>query len=90
MGSIMGERFRSQANATWSPVASSFFSDAFEDFGRVLAASERRPRNEGDVILCIVVDNVIPFAIGKAIAVLHGNNGYNLARAFYVLSRNIR
>src|SRR6266851_8363434 len=49
------------------------------------ARSQGEPGNEDSSIALTIIHDVIPFAVSKAIAVLHGNNWDNSARALDVL-----
>lgn len=48
------------------------------------------PGFKRDAIFRAVVDNIIPFAIGEAVPVLHRNDGNDLTSALDVLARDVR
>src|ERR1700740_326125 len=54
------------------------------------ARAEWEPRNEGDSVLRAIVYDILPFAIGEAVAVLDGNDGNDFAGALHMLAGNIR
>src|SRR5262249_1899225 len=61
-----------------------------EHVARDLACSERKPRNECDSVFFTIVDNVVPFAIGKTVSVLNRGDGNDLSRTLDMLPGNIR
>src|SRR3954463_4308595 len=65
-------------------------SDSVEHVAGYLACSEREPRNEYDSIRFAVVHDIIPFTIGKAVAVLHRHDGNDLARPLNMLPGDVR
>ena len=54
------------------------------------ACPQGEPRNKGNPIALTIIHHVVPFAVGKAIAVLHGDDRENFARSLDVLLRNVR
>src|SRR5712664_1811924 len=49
------------------------------------ACPQWEPRNKGNSIALTIIHYVVPFSVGKAIAVLHRNDRHNSACAFDVL-----
>src|SRR6266849_706671 len=54
------------------------------------ACPQWEPGNKGNSIALTIIHHVIPFAVGKAIAVLHRNDRDNSASSLDVLLRNVR
>ena len=54
------------------------------------ARSQWEPGNKSNSIALTIIHHVVPFAVSKAIAVLHGHDGDNSARSLDVLLRNVR
>src|SRR5437667_4636118 len=54
------------------------------------ACPKWEPGNKGNAIAHTIIHHVIPFAVRKAIAVLHGDDRDNPARSLDVLLRNVR
>ena len=54
------------------------------------ACSQREPGNEGNCVALTIIHHVIPFAVGKAVAILHRDDGDDLAGPLDVLLRNVR
>src|SRR5207302_368016 len=54
------------------------------------ACPQWEPGNKGNSMALTIIHQVIPFAVRKAIAVLHGDDRDNSARSLDVLLRNIR
>src|SRR5438445_572270 len=65
------------------------FCDSIKHLAGNLASSQREPGNKGDFIALAIVHHVVPFAVGKAITVLHGNDGNNLACALDMFLRDV-
>ena len=53
------------------------------------ACAEGEPGNEGDSIAFAITDNVVPFTVGKAVTVLHRNDGHDFARTLDVFLRDV-
>src|SRR6266576_3422440 len=53
------------------------------------ASSQWKPGNEGNSIALTIIDHVVPFAVRKAIAVLHRDNWDDLACSLDVLLRDV-
>src|SRR2546421_8391628 len=64
--------------------------DAAKNFSSNFACSQREPRNKSNSIALTIVHNVAPFAVRKAIAVLHGDDWNNSTCPLDVLLRNVR
>ena len=64
--------------------------DLVEYLPRESACSQWEPRDEGDSVALTIIHHVIPFTIRKTIAILHGNDGDDLACPLDVLLRDIR
>jgi len=71
----------------WSGVVGA--GDLVEDFASCAARAEREPGNEGDGVLFAVVHDVVPFAVGEAVAILHGDDGNDAAGALDVFLRDV-
>ncbi len=56
---------------------------------RDFARAQRKPGNKHNSVLLAIVHNVIPLTIGKAVTVLHGNDGHDFASPFDVLPGDI-
>src|SRR5258708_10538467 len=54
------------------------------------ACSQREPGNEDDSIAVAIIHHVVPFAVGKAIAVLHANDTGDSAAPHDVLQPDVR
>ena len=52
--------------------------------------AERSPRHEGNPMLLAVVQQIIPFAVGEAVAVLDSDNRNDLPRPLQMLQSNVR
>src|SRR6516164_67950 len=63
--------------------------DLVEYLPRESARSQWEPQDEGDSIALTIIHHVIPFTIRKTIAILHGNDGDDLACPLDVLLRDI-
>ncbi len=63
--------------------------DSVKHFPGNFACSQREPGNKGNSIALAIIHHVVPFAIRKAIAVLHGNDWDNFARSLDVLLRDV-
>src|SRR5579859_3666709 len=56
---------------------------------RLFRLTEWSPRKESDVVLLAVIDDEIGFAVGEAIAVLHGDDGHDPAGSLDVFASHI-
>lgn len=65
------------------------FCDSIEHFAGNFASSQWEPGNKDDFIAFTIVHYLVPFAVGKAITVVHGNDGNNFAGALNVLLRDV-
>jgi hypothetical protein len=65
------------------------FCDSIQHFAGNLASSQWEPGNKGDFIALAIVHYVVPFAVGKAVTVLHGNDGNNFACALDMFLRDV-
>ena len=65
------------------------FCDSIEHFAGNFASSQWEPGNKDDFIAFTIVHHVVPFAVGKAITVLHGNDGNNFACALDMFLRDV-
>src|ERR1700681_1453151 len=54
-----------------------------------LAGSEREPGDKSNSVALTITHYVVPFAVGKAIAILHRHDGDNFARSLDVLLRDV-
>ena len=88
MGRTTGERRSSQARATWGR-GQELFGDLLHQSCGFACLAERRPGHEADVVLLTVIEEVIPLAVGEAVAVLHGDDGDDFAGALDVLERDV-
>ena len=72
MGSITGERCRSQARASWETVAPFFLRRQVERAAMAgdLAGRERKPRNEPQALLGAVVEDRLALAVAEIVQVL--------------------
>src|SRR5216684_83453 len=61
-----------------------------QHFASIFTCSQREPRNKRNSIALTIIDHVVPFAVGKAIAVLHGDNRDDFACSLDVFLRNVR
>src|SRR5882672_12079602 len=59
-------------------------------FAGNLACRQWEPGNKGNSVALTIIHHVVPFAVSKAIAVLHGHDWDNSARSLDVLLRNVR
>ena len=66
-----------------------FFRGPSKDIMSLPILAERRPRNEGDAVLLAVVEEVIPLAVSKAIAVLHRDDRDDFAGALEVFEGHV-
>src|SRR5271170_714707 len=66
-----------------------YLRDPMQYFTSDLAGAEREPGYKSNSILLTVVDYIVPLTIGKAIPVLHRNDGHNSARPLDVLLRHV-
>src|SRR5580704_5428783 len=64
--------------------------DSAKNFSSNFACSQWEPRNKGNSVVLTMIDHVVPFPIGKAIAVLHGHDGNNFPCSLDMLLRNVR
>src|ERR1700736_3831657 len=63
--------------------------DAVKHFASNSACSQWEPGNKGNSIALTIIHNVVPFAVCKAIAILHRDNRDDFACAFDVLLRDV-
>src|SRR6202521_3061118 len=63
--------------------------DSVKNFPGNLASSEWEPRDKSNSITLTITHYVVPFAVGKAIAILHRDDRDNLARSLDVLLRDV-
>src|ERR1700694_383316 len=63
--------------------------DSVQHFPGNLACSEWKPGDKGNSIMLTITHYVVPFAVGKAIAILHRDDGDNFARSLDVLLRHV-
>ncbi len=63
--------------------------DSVQHVAGNFACPQWEPGNEGNSIVLTIIDYVVPFAVRKAIAVLHRDNRDDLACSFDMLLRNI-
>src|SRR5216684_4698597 len=63
--------------------------DAAKHFSSNSACAQWEPRNKGNSIALTIIHHVVPFAVRKAIAVLHGNDRDNSAGSLDVFLRNV-
>lgn len=54
-----------------------------------LAGRKWKPRDEGYRILLAIIDNVVSLTIGKAVAILHRDDGHDLPGTFDMLTGNV-
>src|SRR6266850_1893969 len=98
MGKMTGDRASSHANATCEGVT---FFRADSPLRRVaarkrtvrarqLASRQGKPRNEDDVVLLTVFQNVLRAAIGHAIAILYARDGHDRARVMKLAHAHLR
>ena len=64
--------------------------DFVKDVAGDLACPEWEPGNEGNSTFFAIVHDVVPFAIRKAVSVLHGDDGNYPACSFDMLPGNVR
>src|SRR6266852_2743974 len=64
--------------------------DAAKHFSSNSACPQWEPGNKGNSVALTIIHHVIPFAVRKAIAVLHGDDRDNSARSLDMLLRNVR
>ena len=81
MGSMTGERRRSQARHTWVTVAPSSRGHPVEGTARPrqLPAGQRGPRDEADPVLLAVVDHVVGAPLAEVVLVLHADHRHDPA-----------
>src|ERR1700686_2569929 len=63
--------------------------DSVKNFPGNLASSEWEPRDKSNSITLTIIHHVVPFAVGKAIAILHRGDGDNFARSLDMLLRDV-
>ncbi len=63
--------------------------DSVQHLAGNFASSQWEPGNKGNSSSVTIVHHVVPFTVGKAIAVLHGNDRDNSARSHDVLERDV-
>src|SRR6266849_8299312 len=64
--------------------------DSVQHVARNFASSQWEPRDKGNSVALTIIDYVVPFAVGKAIAVLHGDDRDDFACSLDVLLCDIR
>src|ERR1700675_4534145 len=64
--------------------------DSVKHFPGNLAGSQWEPGDKSNSVALTVTHYVVPFAVGKAIAILHRHDGDNFARSLDVLLRDVR
>src|SRR6267143_7118118 len=64
--------------------------DSVKHFPGNLACSQWEPGDKSNSTTLTIIDHVVPFAVGKAIAILHRDDGDDLACSLDVLLRNVR
>ena len=60
-------------------------SDSIKHFASDFTSSQWKPRNEGNSIALTIIHHIVPFAVRKAIAVLHRDERDNSARSLVML-----
>src|SRR5260370_1481432 len=63
--------------------------DSVKHFTGNRACSQWEPGDKGTSIMLTITHYVVPFAVGKAIAILHRDDGDNFARSLDVLLRHV-
>ena len=63
--------------------------DAAEHFSSNFARSQWKSGNECNSIALTIIHDIVPFPVGKAIAVLYGDDWENLPRSLDVLLRDV-
>src|SRR5712692_7904128 len=63
--------------------------DSVQQVARNFACSQWEPRNKSNPIALTIVHYVVPFAVRKAIAVLHGDDWSNSTCSLDVLLRDV-
>src|ERR1700680_1124474 len=63
--------------------------DSVKHFPGNPACSQRKPWDKRNSIALTIIHYVIPFTVGKAVAVLHGDDRDNSARSLDVLLRDV-
>src|ERR1700686_3856631 len=63
--------------------------DAAENFSRDFACPQWEPRNKSNPVALTIIHYVVPFPVGKAIAVLHGDDRDNFACSLNVFLRDV-
>jgi len=66
-----------------------FSGDASEQIVRLAILSQRGPGDKGDSVFFAVVEEIVPFAVGKAVSVLDGDDGDDLASALEVFESDV-
>src|ERR1700726_2919646 len=63
--------------------------DSVKHFSGNLAGSQWEPGDKSNSVALTITHYVVPFTVGKAIAILHRDDGDNLARSLDVLLRHV-
>src|SRR6202040_3152883 len=63
--------------------------DSVKHFPGNLAGSQWEPGDKGSSITLTIIHHVVPFTVGKAIAILHRDDGNNFACSLDVLLRHV-
>jgi hypothetical protein len=66
-----------------------FGGDAIEEIVGLSILAEGSPGDEGDAVFLAVIEEVVPFAVGKAVAVLDGDDGDDFTGALEVLESDV-
>ncbi len=65
-------------------------SDLVERLSGDFPCSQRKPGNESNSMSLTIVHDMVPFTIGKPVAVLNGDDGNNLTCALDMFPGNVR
>src|SRR5580704_16166450 len=76
-----------QRNLRWAGTVCP--GDSVKHFAGNFTGSQREPGNKSNSIALTIVHYIVPFAVRKAIAVLHGDDGDDFARPLDVFLRNV-
>ena len=66
-----------------------FARDAVEQIVSLAVLPERSPGDESNAVLLAMLEKVVPFAIGEAVAVLDGDDGNDFAGALEVFEGDV-
>src|SRR5947199_4535792 len=66
------------------------FCNPDQNFAHNFAGSEWEPVNIGEPVPLAIVDDIVPFTVGKAIAILHRGDRNNSASALDMFLSNVR